>query len=300
MDLLQRDGRLPGQVMAPANSADVVIVGGGLSGLWLAHRLADEAEVLLLDPLTPASQREAAAPRLEVAAIGSVDNLAQLHSALGPSRANSLWSWSERALTALRSLHTELKVAQVCGRVLGLPAMSRNGNNFSSRQPSAVPGLWMEKASTPRWWSSAAPKSFAASVLQATFRVRLNSAPTSWPIGTRSSQDWRKRLKGRARFAALRAQVDRCEVDGVRLRADDGSQVRGELVVLAGGAESASAHPWLEKVIVPVRLHDSARPGGTRPGRCQSAEHLLVIASKPGPGGIRGASFLWLSLGRGP
>ena len=249
--------------MASPQSADVVILGGGLSGLWLAHRLADEADVLILDPSYSGVRYGPAAPKLEVAAVGSVDNLAQLHAALGPTRADSLWGWSERALTALRSLHTELEVPQVRGRVLRIA-----GNEPEWQQLQLSAGLSRSRALDARSHDPGHVELYGTVELRG-FGI-TGAFPGALELGSDFVADrtallsgLRQRLKGRARLVPLRAHVDRSEVDGVRLRGDDGSEVRAEIVVIAGGAESASAHPWLEKVIVPVRLHDSAHLGKT-------------------------------------
>jgi glycine/D-amino acid oxidase-like deaminating enzyme len=56
----------------------------------------------------------------------------------------------------------------------------------------------------------------------------------------------------------------------------DGNRLQTEIAVVAGGAGSAAAHPWLTDAIIPVRIHRSSFPAGTSSG-AQTATPLAGL-----------------------
>ena len=109
-----------------ADRCDVAVVGGGLTGLLAADRLARAgADVLLIDspqPPAAASTRSAG-----LVALGWIDSPARLVAALGAPPARSLVAWSAAAAVLVAALvwYVNRPEPVVPETTRGLPTSSR-------------------------------------------------------------------------------------------------------------------------------------------------------------------------------
>ena len=250
--------RQSAQVTSPRTpNADVVILGGGLSGLWLAHLLADHASVLLIDRAE--SVRSPTVAALGIVAAGQAESPARLEKALGSDGAHRLWSWSQYACRSLRLLADELEVPCEPLPVYRLSLERREEEEL--RRTAELIAHWegadrVRTLERPQLATVGLRDSFS-------FGVELGSDFVFAPGALLSALE--DALEGR-----IRRETGRYVVTGVRGGQlelhHDGNRLRTEIAVVAGGAGSAAAHPWLSEAIIPVRIHRSSFPGKGRPG----------------------------------
>ena len=250
--------RQPAQVTSPSTpDADVVILGGGLSGLWLAHQLADHASVLLIEPTESLPSPSHTA--LGIVAAGQAESPARLEKALGSEGAHRLWEWSQYACRSLRLLADELEVPREALPVyrLSLDRREEEELRHSAELIAEWEGVDRVRTLERRELTTVGLRdSFS-------FGVHLRSdfafAPGSLVAALEAS------LQGRVRRGTGNYVITGLRGGQLELH-QDGKRLKTEIAVVAGGAGSAAAHPWLRDAIIPVRIHRSSFPGETGPG----------------------------------
>jgi len=227
---------------------DVAVLGGGLAGLWLAHQLADHAEVLLVDEHDSRESHHTSS--LGIAAVGQGDNPARLVAALGEDGSEQLWRWSRRAVSGLRGLCVELGVAISQEPVLRLALDPHE--EVELRETAAL----IEKWEPERRALLVERGELSSGGLGDEFLVGLQVAG-DMVVGQDSvRQELKRRLGGRASMVTGCASVGDSNAGGVVV-AIDGVSVVAELVVVCCGARAATAHPAFKELVFPVRIHAS-------------------------------------------
>jgi glycine/D-amino acid oxidase-like deaminating enzyme len=236
--------------------ADVVVVGGGLSALWLAHRLADHASVLLVD-----SKEQTKSPSrssLGIVAAGQCESPARLETALGHEQARRLWEWSQHACLSLRELANELHVS--CSDV---PVVRL------SLDPREEAELQRSVELITSWEGSQGLQTLQAQELASlglgvdfSFGMQVRSDFVLDPASLLSALE--HALKDRVRRTRGNYMVTGVHGGYLQLQEEDHA-IRTELAVVAGGAGSAAVHPWLKDAVIPVRIHRSSLHSGESP-----------------------------------
>jgi len=228
---------------------DVAILGGGLAGLWLAHSLADHANVLLVDQ--PSGHQACSSSSLGIAAAGQGDNPARLAAGLGADASEALWRWSRRATDRLRGLCKELDVGLTLGPVVRL-AFDKH-EDAELRTTAALLRRW-EPDNEVRVIEREEIRSGGLGG-QFSFGLHL-SRDFICPV-VRVTDGLRDRLDGRAARVLGTATTSGPSQGAVAVHVE-GQTTYAEIVVVCGGAGSAAIHPAFTDLVIPVRVHASA------------------------------------------
>jgi glycine/D-amino acid oxidase-like deaminating enzyme len=227
---------------------DVAILGGGLAGLWLAHSLADHADVLLVD--RPSGHKACGSSSLGIAAAGQGDNPARLAAGLGAEAAEALWLWSRRATDRLKELCEELSIGSTPGPVVRLA--------FDKHEDAEL----RTTAALLRQWE---PGSEVRVIEREEIRRGGLGDPFSFGLHLRRdficpvvqvADELRNRLDGRATRVLGAATTSGPSGGAVAVHVE-GQTTYAEIVVVCGGAGSAGIHPAFTDLVIPVRVHAS-------------------------------------------
>ena len=226
---------------------DVAVVGGGLTGLLAADRLARSgADVLLIDHRGPPAAATARATG--VVALGWIDSPARLAAGLGEPITEHLMRWSAEAVASLRRTAAELGVSW---RPTGSLRLALDPGDAAAWETSI--------ALMQRWGLGGGCRPVSDGELAAL-------GPGQGLVGGAvvpddAVVDLSALVAALAeRFTAsggrrLDAQVTLEAGSGAPiLSMAHGSRLTAELVVAAAGACSATLHPFFGSCIYPVRL----------------------------------------------
>ena len=235
------------------DKVDVAILGGGLAGLWLAHRLADHADVLLVDDRRRVNS--CLSSSLGIAAVGQGDNPARLAAALGKDRSEDLWRWSRRAVSLLEGLCNELGIPVSEEPVLRFALDVHEEEEL--RRTAALISEWETSASVRIVESGAVRAGGLGDAFRLAICVEGDAVVPLAGLGRELS----RRLTTRVATATGRAVVGNASLDGVVIEVE-GVPVVAELVVICSGAAAGGAHPAFGDLVFPVRVHASRiQPG---------------------------------------
>lgn len=249
-------------------AVDVAILGGGLAGLWLAHSLADHADVLLVDQ--PSGHQACNSSSLGIAAAGQGDNPARLAAALGNDPSEALWRWSRRATDRLRGLCAELDVGLIPGTVVRLAFDPHEDEEL--RTTAALLRRWEPDSEVQVIEGDEIGRGGLGGPFS--FGLRL-PGDFICPV-VQVADELRDRLDGRAAMILGAATTSGPSQGGVAVHVG-GQSTQAEIVVVCGGAGSAAIHPAFGDLVIPVRIHASAVEAalnGVDPGDLQQGAAL--------------------------
>lgn len=230
-----------------AGRCDVAVVGGGLTGLLAADRLARAgADVLLIDspqPPAAASTRSAG-----LVALGWIDSPARLVAALGEPRARSLVAWSAAAVDSLRATAAELAVP-----------WEPTGSLRVAMDPQDATA-WGESVDLLQRWGLGGGATLLADGAVGALGpgdrfLAAARVPGDAVIDLRQLLTALTRRFGEVGGRTVSATVSVEAGSGAPvLVGADGERITAELVVAAPGVAAPTLHPFFRSCVCPVRV----------------------------------------------
>jgi glycine/D-amino acid oxidase-like deaminating enzyme len=252
--------------------ADIVIVGAGISGALLAHRLCgSSAKVLVLDRREPIHGSTAASTALLSFEIDVP--LFKLAEAIGPEKAARAWRRSVRAVGALRELvraerircgWREASSLYLAGDAFGSRALRREAEE---RAAADVPGAYLGSRELNNRFG-----------IGRTGAILSDGSAQANPMQLAAGLLRRAAAKGVRICSPVAIKAVAADRTGVLLTTTDGAEIAAGQVVFCTGYEILKAIPQQGHSIRSTWAFASA-PGARLPAWL--AHHLVWEASEP-------------------